>query len=90
MKQNEWEKALVAVLQIFHFCTFLLQSVLRNSSWFWDYFIGYVLLQFLYWIRYENLCKMCKVYLIRTLLEKVIELLLLEKRYKPRSVIFTT
>lgn len=26
------------------------KSVLRNSSWFWDYFIGYVLLQFLYWI----------------------------------------
>jgi len=29
----------------------LIQQVRRNDSWLWDYLIGYLVLEFLYWLR---------------------------------------
>jgi len=31
--------------------TLSVQKARRSDSWFWDYFIGYVVLQFLFWLR---------------------------------------
>ena len=29
----------------------LIQKVRRNDSWLWDYLVGYLVLEFLYWLR---------------------------------------
>jgi len=36
----------------------LIQKVRRNDSWLWDYLIGYLVLEFLYWLRsaFANMC----------------------------------